>query len=53
MVIAALFPPSGIILESKSEAQGIKSYVLRGHLAIQRRSGNIDPEEILDGVLLD
>ena len=42
-----------MILESKSEAQGIKSYVLRGHLAIQRSSENIDPEEIVDGILLD
>ena len=53
MVSAALFPPSGIILESKSEAQGIKAYVLRGNLAIQRSSENIDPEQIVDDILLD
>ena len=53
LISAALFPPEAIILESKSEAQGIKSYVLRGHLAIQRSSENIDPEEIVDGILLD
>ena len=53
LVSAVLFPPQTIILESKSEAQGIKSYVLRGHLAIQRSSENIDPEEIVDGILLD
>ena len=53
LVSAVLFPPQTIILESKSEAQGIKSYVLRGHLAIQRSSENIDLEEILDGILLD
>ena len=33
--------------------QGIKSYVLRGHLAIQRGSENIDPQEIVDGILLE
>ena len=40
-------------MESKSEAQGINSFALRGHLAIQRNSENIDPEEIVDGILLD
>ena len=40
-------------MESKSEAQGINSYVLRGHLASQRSSENIDPEEIVNGILLD
>ena len=53
LVSAVLFPPQTIILESKSEAQGIKSYVLRGHLAIQRSSENIDLEEIVDGILHD
>ena len=50
---AALFPPEAIILESKSEAQGIKSDVLRGHRSFQRSSENIDPEEIVDGILRD
>ena len=50
---AALFPPESIILESKSEAQGIKSDVLRGHRSFQRSSENIDPEEIVDGILRD
>ena len=36
-----------------NQAQGIKPYVLRGHLAIQRSSENIYPEEIADGILLD
>ena len=42
-----------MILESKSEVQSIKSYVFRRHLAIQISSENIDPEQILDGILLD
>ena len=40
-------------MKKKSEAQGIKSYVLSGHLAIQRSSENVDPNEIVDGILLD
>ena len=31
----------------------MKSYVVRGHLAIQRSSENVDPEEIVDGILLN
>ena len=48
-----LYPPGAIIFENKSESLGIKSSVLREHLAIQRSSENIDPEEIIDGILLD
>ena len=36
-----------------NQTLGIKSSVLREHLAIQRSSENIDPEEIVDGILLD
>ena len=36
-----------MIFENKSECLGIKSSVLREHLAIQRSSENIDPEEIV------
>ena len=50
---AAVFPSCAIIFENKSECLGIKSSVLREHLAIQRCSENIDPEEIVDGILLD
>ena len=53
LISAALFPPEAIILESKSEAQSIKLYDLRGHLAIQRSSENIDPWKTVDGILLD
>ena len=42
-----------MIFENKSECLGIKSSVLSEHLAIQRSSENIDPEEIVDGILLD
>ena len=42
-----------MIFENKSECLGIKSSVLREHLAIQRSSENIDPEEIVDSILLD
>ena len=50
---AAQFPPCATILENKSKALGIKLSFLREHLAIQRSSENIDPEEIVDGILLD
>ena len=53
LVSATLFPPEAIILESKLEAQSIKFYVLRGHLAVQRSSENIDPGKTVDGILLD
>ena len=36
-----------------NQTLGIKSSVLREHLAVQRSSENIDPEEIVDGILLD
>ena len=36
-----------------NQTLGIKSSVLREHLAIQKSSENIDPEEIVDGILLD
>ena len=39
--------------KANHKAQGIKSYVLRGHLAIQKSSENIDLEEIVDGILLE
>ena len=42
-----------MIFENKSECLGIKSSVLREHLAIQRSSENMDSEEIVDGILLD
>ena len=35
-----------------NESIGITSSVLREHLAIPRSSENIDPEEIVDGILL-
>ena len=50
---AALFPPCAIIFENKSESLGITSSVLREHLAIRRSSENIEPEEIVDGILPD
>ena len=50
---AALFPPCAIIFENKLVSLGIKSSVLREHLAIGRRSENIDPEETADGIMLD
>ena len=40
---------SGVLFRSET----IKSYVLGGHLAFQRSSENIDPEETVDGILLD
>ena len=49
----ALFPPCAIIFENKPESLGITSSVLREYLAIRRSSKNIDPEEIVDGILLD
>ena len=39
--------------ENKSESVDIKSSALREHLAIPRSSEKIDPEEIVDGILLD
>ena len=42
-----------MILENKSEALRIKFLVLRENFAILRSSENIDPEEIVDGILLD
>ena len=53
LVSARLFPPCAIIYENKSEALVIKLSVLRKNLAIQRSSKNVDPEEIVDGILLD
>ena len=49
----ALFPPGAIIFENKSESLGIKPSFLKEHLAIRRSSENIDPEEIVDSILLD
>ena len=40
-------------MKKKSESLGIKSSVLPEHLAIRRSSANIDPEQIVDGTLLD
>ena len=46
------FPYCIVILEKKSETLGIKFLVLREPLAIRRSSEIIDPEEIVDGILL-
>ena len=53
LVRVALFPSCTIILENKLEALGTQFLVLREHLAILRSSENIDPEAIVDGMLLD
>ena len=49
----ALFLPVTIILENKSGALGVKSFILRVHLAIRRSSEKIDPQKIADVILLD
>ena len=53
LVSAALFPSCTIILGNKSETLCVQFLVLREYLAILRSSENIDPEEIVDGILLD
>ena len=48
----ALLPPCAIILESKSNALGIKSLIFRVHLATRTSFENTDPQKIADGILL-
>ena len=50
--LVVLFPPCAIILENKSDAQGMKSLLLRMYLVTRRTPENIDTEN-LDGILLD
>ena len=53
LVSAVLFLACAIILENKSDALGIKLLILQVHLPIQRSSGNIDPQKIVDCILLE
>ena len=52
LISVALFPSYAVILENISDALGIKSLILRVHLAMRRSSENIDPQKIVDGMLL-